>query len=614
MSILSKLRNRLSLIIIGLSIAPLIVTITIISINTFNRLVAESYINLTQIETRFQEAIEASINERINELMLLDEAYNIGELPKQDQRNILNSLLVNRDAYERIALLKPDGTEILRVSRFEVGSNTELTEYSSDHVYQTVIDSSSVSVSEVFFDKLTKEPILRIGIPYFNLRTNTLEAVLLADFRFRQIWNTLANLQSEISGAGSISVFLTDSKGLLIAHPNSSEVLREKVFNIPTQNSEVPNLDGEQAFTVVNSFPIENIKFVIVAQHITSDVLKPIFDTLLGTGLITLITTVIIIFATTIIVLQITRPIESLSNIAQRLAKGNYATRATVRGQDELRHLAESFNTMAEAIEYRDQIQIVKLEEQLKETEIARMQAEQSDQVKSSFLASMSHELRTPLNAVINFTKFVAKGQLGPVNEKQAETLFEVVDSAKHLLNLINDVLDMSKIESGSLNLFVTNGVDLQAIINQVASTGKTLLDDKPVEIRKQVAEDLPPIRGDRQRLIQIMLNIVSNACKFTKEGSITINAYRESDEVVISVTDTGPGIAPSDHAIVFEAFKQTDSGLRQGGGTGLGMPITKSLVEAHGGRISLKSQLNEGATFTITLPVTSDTLVPTLS
>jgi len=179
---------------------------------------------------------------------------------------------------------------------------------------------------------------------------------------------------------------------------------------------------------------------------------------------------------------------------------------------------------------------------------------------------------------------------------------------------LINDVLDMSKIESGSLNLFVVNNVDLNAIINKAVSTGKILLDEKPVEIHTHIVADLPHIRGDRQRLVQIFLNIISNACKFTQAGSITIDACQEADEVVIAISDTGPGIALEDQSAVFEAFKQTNSGLRQGGGTGLGMPITKSLVEAHGGQLRLDSKPNEGTTFTLRLPIKSEVLVPTLA
>jgi signal transduction histidine kinase len=254
------------------------------------------------------------------------------------------------------------------------------------------------------------------------------------------------------------------------------------------------------------------------------------------------------------------------------------------------------------------------LREQFIETERAREQAERSDKVKSAFLASMSHELRTPLNAIINFTRYVAKGSLGAVNEQQIETLNEVVDSARHLLNLINDVLDMSKIEAGSLKLFVEDNIELQPIVDSVASTGKSLLAEKPVTIQVEMADNLPKIRGDRQRIMQILLNIMSNACKFTEDGSIQVRTSLQNGDVVFAITDTGPGISTEDMASVFEAFKQTHSGLRQGGGTGLGMPISKNLAEAHGGRLWVESQPDKGATFFVALPVKSEALIPSIT
>lgn len=249
------------------------------------------------------------------------------------------------------------------------------------------------------------------------------------------------------------------------------------------------------------------------------------------------------------------------------------------------------------------------LQQQVVETNTARERAERSDMVKSAFLASMSHELRTPLNAIINFTRYVAKGSLGPVNTEQTQTLNEVVDSAKHLLNLINDVLDMSKIEAGSLKLFVEDKIELKPIVDTVVSTGKSLLAEKPVEIQLDVPEHLTTIRGDRQRILQILLNIMSNACKFTDAGTIKLQVSQKGDEVIFVITDTGPGIAAADQGAVFEAFKQTDTGLRQGGGTGLGMPISKSLAEAHGGRLWLDSAAGKGSTFYVALPVKAENL-----
>jgi signal transduction histidine kinase len=269
--------------------------------------------------------------------------------------------------------------------------------------------------------------------------------------------------------------------------------------------------------------------------------------------------------------------------------------------------LQHAFNRMLDSLQARDrELAAVnaQLAERVVETEEARASAERSNQVKSAFLASMSHELRTPLNAVINFTRFVLDGDTGPINDQQAELLSEVVTSGKHLLNLINDVLDMSKIEAGSLNLFIEDHVDLVEMLKNLEATGRSLLIDKPVTLRTEIDSDLPPIRGDRQRILQILLNMVSNACKFTEEGEVTLRAYERDGEIVMEVEDTGPGIAPEDQAMVFEAFKQTRTGLRQGGGTGLGMPIARNLAEAHGGRVWLESEPGHGSTFYVALPL----------
>jgi signal transduction histidine kinase len=179
-----------------------------------------------------------------------------------------------------------------------------------------------------------------------------------------------------------------------------------------------------------------------------------------------------------------------------------------------------------------------------------------------------------------------------------------VVHSAKHLLNLINDVLDMSKIEAGSLQLFVVDNVNLNEIVSGVLPTAKTLLGDKPVELHLNLDTNIPPISGDKQRITQVLLNLISNACKFTETGSITLSTEKQADHILISVADTGAGIAAEDIESVFKAFVQTDKGVRQGGGTGLGLPISKNLIEAHNGKLWVKSQLGEGSVFYVTLPL----------
>jgi len=296
------------------------------------------------------------------------------------------------------------------------------------------------------------------------------------------------------------------------------------------------------------------------------------------------------------------RPINTVRTTAQEMIEGQYDQRIPLTSRDELGQLASTFNEMASAVQQRE----TSLQE-------AREEAERSDRVKSAFLASMSHELRTPLNSIINFTSFVLEGDTGPITDEQVDLLTEVVTGSRHLLNLINDVLDMSKIEAGSLRLFIEDNIDLDQLLARAMSTARSLLGDKPVVLTLESAPGLPRTRGDQQRILQILLNIMSNACKLTEEGEIKLKADHVDDEIIIAISDTGPGIPDEERDLIFQVFTQTKSGIKHGGGTGLGMPIAKSLTEAHGGRLWFDSEVGKGTTFYVALPVKSDTLVPTL-
>ncbi len=244
------------------------------------------------------------------------------------------------------------------------------------------------------------------------------------------------------------------------------------------------------------------------------------------------------------------------------------------------------------------------LEQKTVELEAAKIEAERANNVKSQFLAVVSHELRTPLNGIINFSAFVHDGFFGPINEKQKNALGDVIKAGNHLLALINDVLDISKIESGSLRLFIESDIDLNAELDDLIRSSQPLLGSKSVQFVREIGDGLPRITGDRRRIRQIMMNIVSNACKFTEAGTITVGAEAEGDQVHLWVKDTGPGIRDTDHESVFETFKQTDAGLRSGSGTGLGMPISRRLAEAHGGKLWLESTVGQGSTFHVMLPI----------
>jgi len=233
-----------------------------------------------------------------------------------------------------------------------------------------------------------------------------------------------------------------------------------------------------------------------------------------------------------------------------------------------------------------------------------------ADQLKSQFLANMSHELRTPLNSIIGFSRVILKGIDGPTSDLQQQDLNAIYNSGQHLLNLINDVLDLSKIEAGKMDLSIEDNVSLEELINSVMSTAKGLVKDKPIELRSNLTPQLPQVRGDTTRIRQVIINLISNAAKFTEQGTITVEAEGQNGpsglpEVIVRVIDTGPGIAPEDQDKLFLPFSQVDaSPTRKTGGSGLGLSISRYLVEMHGGRIGLTSKAGQGSTFFFTLPV----------
>jgi signal transduction histidine kinase/DNA-binding response OmpR family regulator len=231
----------------------------------------------------------------------------------------------------------------------------------------------------------------------------------------------------------------------------------------------------------------------------------------------------------------------------------------------------------------------------------------EADRLKSQFLANMSHELRTPLNSIIGFSRVILKGIDGPVTENQEQDLSAIYNAGQHLLGLINDILDLSKIEAGKMELTFSE-VDLPEIIRGVMSTAVGLVKDKPIELVIDLPDDLPSIQADNIRLRQILLNLVSNATKFTEEGHIGVSVRLiergRQPEVVIAVFDTGHGISPEDHEKIFEPFSQVDaSPTRKTGGTGLGLSICRHLVELHKGVLWVESLPGEGSTFAFTIP-----------
>jgi signal transduction histidine kinase len=273
-------------------------------------------------------------------------------------------------------------------------------------------------------------------------------------------------------------------------------------------------------------------------------------------------------------------PVREIEARLRQIAAGDFTQRVHVVNRDELSTLAADVNRTSE--------------------ELGRLyrQLEEASRHKSEFLANTSHELRTPLNAILGYTELIQDNIYGDVPDKIREILERVQSNGRHLLGLINDVLDLSKIEAGQLTLSIAD-YSIKEVVQTVVTATESLADEKKLLLKTDIAEDMPPGEGDERRITQALLNLVGNAIKFTETGEVAVQAAAVNGAFQVAVADTGPGISAADQQRIFEEFQQV--------GTGLGLAISKKIIELHGGRIWVESELGRGSVFRFTLPVRPD-------
>jgi signal transduction histidine kinase len=287
--------------------------------------------------------------------------------------------------------------------------------------------------------------------------------------------------------------------------------------------------------------------------------------------------------------LSLINPVKEMGRRFEEIAGGDFSRRVQVPNRDELGALATRLDRMSD--------------------ELGRVyrQLESANRHKSEFLANMSHELRTPLNAIIGFSEALQERLFGELNEKQAEYVADIHGSGRHLLSLINDILDLSKIEAGRMELEPSE-FDLRGVLETAITLVRERAMRHGIALGLEVAPGVGTIRADERKVKQVLLNLLSNAVKFTPDGgSVRVGARMNGEAVEVSVADTGVGIAPEDQASVFEEFRQVGRDrARKAEGTGLGLTLVKKFVELHGGAIRLESAVGRGSTFIFTLPVSS--------
>ena len=436
---------------------------------------------------------------------------------------------------------------------------------------------------------------------------------------------TLANLTTYISSVGEMGrgeMILVDRNGTILAAPDTS-LLSGNVTGILGEQAQTFLATREGVLVLNGSYLVYYtspelgwkigtfIPFSSIEQEINESLQEILLFVLFALILLSVITLVALNYT-------VIRPLANLTDASGRIAlTGNLDQEIDTRGGGEIGALARSFRAMvgkirseqeersrahAELENYRDHLEDL-VAERTRELAVAKDAAESADRLKSAFLATMSHELRTPLNSIIGFSGILLQEMAGPLNAEQKKQLGMVAESADHLLALINDVLDLSKIEAGQLKV-VEEPVDVPAVLEKAARAMQPLADRKGLQIELDTGPGTGTVQGDPRRIEQIVLNLLSNAIKFTDKGKVRIESRVQDGDVLIRVIDTGIGIPEADLTKLFRPFSQLDTGLtRHYEGTGLGLSICKKLAGLMGGTIRVESAPGKGSTFTVTLP-----------
>jgi len=414
-------------------------------------------------------------------------------------------------------------------------------------------------------------------------------------------------------------VYAVDARGVPIAHPNATafthpslalpQVTKALASSSSTGSTVGRNLRGEKVLSTWAT--VEPVGWKVFVEQPESAAFAPVRGKIWRTALLLAAFLAAGVGLSVLLARHLVRPIKQMRTAAARIGAGAYDERIQLDRRDELGGLADELNRMAASLQASVQGLEQKVEERTRElqqvlAELSRKgrQLEVASEHKSHFLANMSHELRTPLNAIIGFSQVLQQRLFGPINAKQEEYLDDILASGNHLLDLINDVLDLSKVEAGQVELDIATFSLCEALERGVVMVRERATKNG-VRLSLELAADVDLVDGDERRVRQIVFNLLSNAVKFTPSGgTVLVASAREDGEVLVSVTDTGPGIAPDDQERIFEEFQQTDVGVRQREGTGLGLALSKRLVELHRGRIWVESRAGHGSRFVFTLPI----------
>ncbi|NML45033.1 HAMP domain-containing protein [Ramlibacter sp. G-1-2-2] len=519
-------------------------------------------------------------------------------------------LLRQVPAITDLMLLDAQGHERLKVSRLSADRVDPAADHSRDPRF-VLPRQGETYFGPVSFRKET-EPYMTIAVA----EGGHAGGVIVADVNLKFIWDVISQIKAGENG----SAYVVDADGRLIAHPDISLVLRKldlsalpQVASARSHEDRTPRVthgpDGAQVLSAHAEIP--SLHWLVFVEQPVSEALGPVYAALRRTGLLLLLGLALAVLASIYVSRRMAKPIMAIGEGASVLAGGDLSHRIEIRTGDELEGLAGQVNHLAATLgdlygnlERKVDLRTEELSEALREIRRKSAELEVAGRHKTEFLASMSHELRTPLNAIIGFSEALLERMFGELNEKQADYLADIHASGVHLLSLINDILDLSKIEAGRMDLELSR-FDVPAALQSTLSLMRERASRSRVALRLDCDKVPRQWVADERKFKQIMINLLSNAVKFTPAGGeVSVSAATAADALEIAVQDTGIGIKAEDQELVFEEFRQA-SGAHPGKveGSGLGLALARRLAELHGGTIRMQSQVGQGSTFVVRLP-----------
>jgi len=483
-----------------------------------------------------------------------------------------------------------------------------------------------------YFQASLEADDLYVQPPFYDLTENSLALVItdtiegdfgapLGILAALMDTTTLATIMQDYIGLGETG------ETILINGENNYMLTPSRTPNYPLNRAYLSEgiadaLAGNQGRDIYNDYRdvpviasynyIPALNSAIVAKIDLVEAFAVIREIRVSAGIITAFTIVLAAGFGLFNALRISRPLTTLTEISSKMAKGDLSQRVQVSGiTNEVGLLGETFNSMADSlVSTLDNLdkRALEAQEANKQLKIANAKTREATRLKSEFLANMSHELRTPLNAILGFSGIMLEGFAGEMDEEARHMTSRVYENSQGLLSLINDILDIAKIESGRIDL-VRQPMSPVELAAQWKSRTAVLAEQKGLGFEVNVDESLPPtLYGDPERLSQIGINLLSNAFKFTDTGKVTLTMQKKGLFWQISVADTGIGIPPHALHYIFDEFRQVDgTSMRSYGGTGLGLAITRKLVLMMNGTIKVESVIGKGAVFTVMLPLQND-------